>query len=442
MILRLALRARRNIRLAFVGAGGKTTAMFQLARQLEHPVILTTSTHLGIDQASMADRHYMVGSAGEIRETEIPPDGVSLFTGSLYNEHRLKCLDDNCLGALQDRADADNLPLLIEADGSHCMPLKAPAEHEPAIPAWANYVVNVAGLSGIGKPLTPQNVHRWEIFSRLSNLKLGDNVNPEALCKVLAHPEGGLKNIPKFARKALLLNQADTETEIAIAEDMAQTLKNVYDTVVVAALNSSNVEHQVHSVHEPVAGIVLAGGASTRMGQPKILLEWKGIPLIRWVVVNALAGGLWPVVVVLGAVIDPAEEAIKDLPVVVVKNIDWKKGQSTSVIAGLHALPANTGGAIFLLADQPYVPELIIRKLIHAHSLSLSPIIAPYVGERRANPVLFDQHTFPALMKLTGDTGGRILFQQFSLERLSWPDDRILLDIDTVDDYHKLKDLE
>jgi probable selenium-dependent hydroxylase accessory protein YqeC len=77
-----------------------------------------------------------------------------------------------------------NLSLLIEADGSHTCPLKAPAEHEPAIPDFAQTIIVVAGLKGLGKPLTKHWVHRPEKFAELSGLQIGEEVTGDALVKV------------------------------------------------------------------------------------------------------------------------------------------------------------------------------------------------------------------------------------------------------------------
>ena len=106
------------------------------------------------------------------------------------------------------RVSSNELPLLVEADGSRRLPLKAPAPHEPVIPEWVNTVVVVAGLSGLGKLLDPAWVHRPEIFAHLSGLELNAPVTSDGLINVLTHPQGGLKDIPYGARRVALLNQA------------------------------------------------------------------------------------------------------------------------------------------------------------------------------------------------------------------------------------------
>ncbi len=438
MKLRQALRINQNVCMAVVGAGGKTTLMFRLARQLSPSAIVTTTTHLGIEQRLLADQHFYINSAADLDFLEAHlPYGVTLVTGPQVGE-RLSSLAPDVFLRLREIVCKKNLPLIIEADGSRSLPIKAPSGHEPAIPPWADIVVNVAGLSALGKPFSSEIVHRYEEFALLSGLNHLAPITPEALCKVLIHPNGGLKNIPLEARKVIVLNQADTQ-DITVVEKMAVTLKDVYDAVLVGFLNSSDPDGEVQSVHEPIAAIILAAGASTRMGLPKILLEWNGKSLLRIVAENALKADLHPVIVVVGAIKEQAVKILAELPVCIVENERWEDGQSTSVVKGITTLGQPVGGAIFLLADQPQIPSGLLAELVRLHAHSLSPIIAPRVGGRRANPVLFDAVTFPNLLQLTGDSGGRQLFNQFPLEWLDWPDERILLDVDTADDYLRLK---
>jgi molybdenum cofactor cytidylyltransferase len=218
------------------------------------------------------------------------------------------------------------------------------------------------------------------------------------------------------------------------ATRLASELLAAYDAAIIASL----ADQKIWQVVEPTVGIVLAAGGSTRFGQPKMLLPWRGKPLIRWVVQAGLEAGLAEVIVVTGAVNAPLHAALADLPVHYVENPRWHEGQSTSVRAGLAELPGNISGAVFLLADQPFVRADLIRELVRVHRETLAPVIAPEVGSRRANPVLFDRVTFPALLALEGDTGGRAVFDRFPPRPLPWEDAAILGDIDTPEDYDRL----
>lgn len=434
----------RALRLALAGGGGKSTALFQLARQLPPPVLVTASTHLAVSQLAQADRHFKILSSEDLL---VPGDqlfdGVVLVTGPDDGAGRTLGLSEDLLDMLHYLAAARGVPLLVEADGSRRLPLKAPAEHEPAIPAFANLVVVVVGLSGLGKPLDQASVHRPERFAALSELEMGARVDPAAILQILLHPQGGLKNIPAQARRVVLLNQADAPEQVRVAGEMAWGLLEGYHAVLVASLGSS--APTVHAVYEKTAGVVLAAGGSSRLGRPKQLLEWHGAPLVRHVARQALATGLSPVVVVTGAKADQVKAAVQGLPVSFAHNPAWESGQASSVQVGVRALPTECGAAIFLLSDQPQVPSDLLGALVRTHAGSLSPLVAPRVHGQRANPVLFDAALFPELLLLSGDSGGRSLFsdpQRFPVQWIDWDDPDLLLDVDTPADYRRLQGMQ
>ncbi len=432
-----ALRLSSSPRVAFIGAGGKTTAMFQLARQLPGPVIVTATSHLGAWQIGLADQHIIIEKAAPLEELEHGLQGIILITGELDGE-RTKPVNSNLLHWLQQFCDYHSVPLLVEADGSREKPLKAWAAHEPPIPAFVDLVVQTVGLTGLGKPLSNESVHRAELFSKLSGLSLGEPITSDALVRMLTHTDGGLKNLPASARRAVLLNQADTHELQSTAQGLAQSLMHTYDSVIISSLT----QQQIFAVNEPIAGVILAAGGSTRFGQPKQLLDWKGEPFIRAVARIALDAGLSPVLVVTGANAKQVGSAVQDLSVMIINNEGWKSGQASSIrtaIGTLHSRKVNrVGGAIFLLVDQPQVTSSILRGLIEKHAEGLYPVVAPMVMDQRANPVLFDQVTFPDLLTLEGDVGGRAIFHKYRVEYLPWHDDRLLLDVDTPEMYQRL----
>lgn len=432
-----AIRASNSATIAFTGAGGKTTAMFQLARELntKTPVLVTASSHLGAWQVSLADKHLVLNAKDIFKLLNHEVNGVTLLSGD-FEGNRTKPLDTDTLNKVNEFCIYHAMPLLIEADGSRQKPLKAWAEHEPPIPPFVQQVVHVVGLTAIGKALSEAVVHRSAIFSRLSGLHTNEIITPDALTRVAIHLEGGQKNIPPNARRTILLNQADTPELQSVAQSMTCALLQDFNSVVIASVE----KREVFAVHEPVAGIILAAGESTRFGKPKQLLDWKGQPFVRAVAKTALEAGLSPVIIVTGAYRENVQAVVRDLNVKVVTNENWMAGQGNSIKKGVQVLQADdqVGAVIFLLVDQPQVNKSILKALREKHAEGLYSIVAPLVIDRRANPVLFDQVTFPELMKLEGDVGGRAIFHKYRVEYLPWHDDRLLLDVDTPEQYQRL----
>jgi molybdenum cofactor cytidylyltransferase len=164
----------------------------------------------------------------------------------------------------------------------------------------------------------------------------------------------------------------------------------------------------VASVVEPVVGVVLAAGTSSRLGRSKQLEPVAGKPLIVHTLERVLRSDLDRVIVVAGAGEDMVRGAIGGLPVEVVSNPQFGSGQASSVIAGVRQ--AETIGAdavVFLLADQPGISPWAINRLIEARRSSGAPVGMARYGDRPSHPVLFGKEVFPDLLLITGDMGGR-----------------------------------
>ena len=449
MELAHAFRINSGESLAFSGAGGKTTALFRLARQLEPPVLVTTTTHLSSDQLAQADQTINLDESIDLEDLfSTLAAEVIVLIGNKDGDDRVKGLPEWQLNAVAEIAKRRKITLLIEADGSRQRPLKAPGGHEPVIPSFVDLMVVVAGLSALGKPLTEQWVHRVEQFADLSGLNEGERISTEAITRVLLDPSGGLKGIPIGARKMCLLNQADNPQLQSQANRIARSLIPEFEAVIIASLNQGSLGAQgevksieggeVIAVHEPIAGVILAAGGSDRMGRAKQLLPWRGEPLIQHVVRIAIKSDLTPVIVVVGDAGEELKSVLAGQQVDLVDNPGWRLGQSSSLQVGLKKLPPNAGAVVFLLADMPHVTCPLIQALMEKHALTLSPVIAPVVDGQRGNPVLFDRKTFTELEKLKGDKGGKGLFSKYPVTWVEWHDSTILNDVDTEEDYQRL----
>ncbi|MGC4108744.1 MAG: nucleotidyltransferase family protein [Thermomicrobiales bacterium] len=190
-----------------------------------------------------------------------------------------------------------------------------------------------------------------------------------------------------------------------------------------------------------IAGIILAAGASTRLGRPKQMLDLSGKPVIAHVVERALVARLDDVIVVTGGGGEAVAGAVSPYPVRVVPNPAYRDGQSTSLIAGLNALADETDAVVVLLGDQPGVDPADIVTLMAARRASPSaPIAMTDYGTERSHPILFGREVFPELLAIRGDQGGRDVIRAHAAEVVtvasSLPEPP--LDLDTEDAYRAL----
>jgi molybdenum cofactor cytidylyltransferase len=190
-----------------------------------------------------------------------------------------------------------------------------------------------------------------------------------------------------------------------------------------------------------VAGIVLAAGQSRRLGRPKQLLELDGRPILDIVLQNASESLLTSVLLVLGSEADRISATVGNHGQQVVINPDYAQGQSTSLRRGIAALGNDVAGALVLLGDQPHVAPAVINRLIAAFADSGAEIVQPVYGGTPGNPVLFRRSAFPELLEITGDRGAREVIKQKrdAVHRVPFPDLSVPLDVDTDEDYRRLR---
>jgi probable selenium-dependent hydroxylase accessory protein YqeC len=228
LIRALGLEQARLISLC--GAGGKTTLMFSLAREfvaLGERVLVTTTTKIACDEAQGWLSFAATGAEQVQRSARrlLPQSrreragAVIAYSAVGGDGYRLvgfapEIVDELARGGCFDR-------ILVEADGSARKSLKAPAAHEPVIPSATNALIVVAGMSGLGLPLSEDNVFRAHIWSKLSGLALGAPVDADSVARAVIHPEGLARGGPASARTVLFLNQADTPGLSAEAKQVA-----------------------------------------------------------------------------------------------------------------------------------------------------------------------------------------------------------------------------
>lgn len=447
MKLSRALRLSAGDVVALTGGGGKTTTMFRLAEELaNHPskkmrVLTTTSTRILVGQILHAAAHVVFNPAESLVDILTRLDDALakynqvLLTGSIDIElNKAMGVPIKLIDALADSGRVG--VIIVEADGARERPFKAPAEHEPVIPTRTTIAVPMVGLDVVGQPLNDGYVHRAALVSALSGTNLGEPVTVSTVTAVLSHPQGGLKHIPSTARVIPLLNKAEGPASLATGRELAAELLACGRIEAVAIGAVQTAKDPIVEVYGRTAAIILAAGGSTRFGSAKQLARWGQKTFIESVVDVALAARAQPVVVVLGAEAERCRAALGNRPVEVVVNEAWAEGQSTSMKAGLAALPPNISSAIFLLVDLPGITPEVVGKLVQRHRQTLAPIVWPEYEGQRGNPVLFDRRLFPQLRQISGDTGGRplVLAYQDQAERVQVQNRAILQDFDRPED--------
>jgi len=194
--------------IALIGAGGKTSLMFALAKEFADTgdtVLLTTTTRLAADEAAGPWPEIIATDPAEIVAAAPPTAGaVLVHAGIDAVSDKVIDLDAETV----DRVTASKVfdRILIEVDGAARRPLKVPAAHEPVIPRAADTVIAVAGLSGVGRPLSGETVFRTEAWSGLTGLAAGDAVTATSVTDAATHAQGFAKGAPATAVRTLFLN--------------------------------------------------------------------------------------------------------------------------------------------------------------------------------------------------------------------------------------------
>jgi CTP:molybdopterin cytidylyltransferase MocA len=184
-----------------------------------------------------------------------------------------------------------------------------------------------------------------------------------------------------------------------------------------------------------IAAIVLAAGASTRLGQPKQLVEFFGERLLERAVRIAGEAGCQPVIVVLGASAQEIRKSLRAEPgngVAFVFNHAWAEGMASSIRAGVGSLPPEVAGTVILTCDQPSVTPEHLKSLIDRDPEATTA--SAYAG-RRGVPAYFPRSVFAELERIVGENGARSLLAGAATVALEGGE----FDLDTPDDLRILR---
>ncbi|HEX4066811.1 MAG TPA: nucleotidyltransferase family protein [Acidobacteriaceae bacterium] len=183
-----------------------------------------------------------------------------------------------------------------------------------------------------------------------------------------------------------------------------------------------------------VAAVVLAAGASTRLGQAKQLVRVGGESLLRRTVRIAAEAGCFPVVVVLGFEAERMEAELEGMPAEVLVFPEWAEGMGSSLRCGVEAVRRSdppSDAVMVLVCDQPRLSAEHLRALLTQHRTSAVPITASVYAGKTGVPAVFAREAFPELQGLQGDRGARNLIRRRAdrVQGISWSDGSVDLDV-------------
>jgi len=187
--------------------------------------------------------------------------------------------------------------------------------------------------------------------------------------------------------------------------------------------------------------IILAAGASVRLGTPKQLLNFRGETLLRRIARESLESVCRPIVAVFGHEAQNFSGEIKDLDVHAVENSDWKTGMGSSIKAGLKKLleiKNSSEGALITVCDQPFVTAATINELVETYQKTEALIVASEYQKTLGVPALFDKEIFDYLQNIKNGGGAKQIINQFLADTVSFPFPDGAIDVDTPDDYARL----
>ena len=194
-----------------IGAGGKTSVMFNLASALKmigKKVLVTTTTKIFLPEKEQYDSIVFDSSDTLARLKKSKPGTITCLGRGLHeNDHKVIGVDKGLVDQLFDSRLFDWI--LAEGDGSRGKAIKAPDVGEPVIPERTTIVLGLIGLDALGKKVNDENVHRSRLFCNVTGAKENDRIDESIIARLIISRKGLFKNVPEGSRRMVLLNKAD-----------------------------------------------------------------------------------------------------------------------------------------------------------------------------------------------------------------------------------------
>lgn len=441
MKLHEAFDVTRGDVVAFIGAGGKTSALVGLGYELMEAgwrVLATTTHHTTLEQLDLFPAALSSRAGSGAISQALTDHGFVFLYESLQGQH-VNGIHPTWTRHLLDSVDSD--VLLIEADFADGKPLKAPYDDEPRIPDEASLIIPVASLAALDQPLNEANLYNAQAM--IDRYGFGDDapVRSPWLAQVLRDEELGLKGVPENKRVVAFINQTPDKGYMRSRARLIAKLALKSDRFYGVALGSVRAIEPVIEVQRPIGAVVLAAGQSSRMGQAKVLLPWEnGKTIIEHIIEQLMRSRVDQINVVTGYYADQVRTLAKPMGVKVVHNRSHKTGEMLSSLkTGLRAMPAHVAAALVVLGDQPRIQPRVIYDILKTYAEGGGDIIIPSYEMRRGHPILIARRYWGEIMALPRDGAPRDVINKYA-HRITYVNvdtDSVLRDVDTPDDYQR-----
>lgn len=424
---------------ALVGAGGKTSTLIAMGHELTAAglrVLATTTTRIGAEQLSLMP--YAAAIDDGVRHLSLAlGENRFVFLHGDIRGNKVHGPPPEWIPRLLDSVDSD--VLLIEADGSRGLPLKAPKAHEPVIPDETTLVIPMASLSVLGQPLDEGHVYNAAAIDERYGFVMGNRVKSPWVAQVIRDETLGLKGIPPTARVIVFLNHAARQGYgRARARLIAQFILRS-QRIQGVALGSTRSADPICEVQRHVGAVVLAAGLSRRMGQPKVLLPWgHGKTVIEHILDQLMLARVPHIHVITGHRAGEVRKLAVEAGAEATHNEDYVDGEMLSSLkAGLRAMPAHISAALIVLGDQPRMQPKVVAQILTAYAEGAGDIVAPSFQLRRGHPILIDRRYWAEILALPAGGAPRDVIDRYQ-ERIAYitvDTDSVLRDIDTPEAY-------
>jgi probable selenium-dependent hydroxylase accessory protein YqeC len=227
MHLKEAFGLRHGETVSFIGAGGKTTTLFHLAKELRadgRKILVTTTTKIFKPAKPHVDRLFLVQEADALLEAtaKIQPPAIVAAGYNVDDEGKLIGIPAKWLDSFGKSKQF--AAILVEADGAASRLFKVPSEMEPVIPEQSQLTCWIMAIKALGKPLHPEWIHRVERVISLLGVSAETPLTKDYIIRLVKNPAGCLKGVPAQSRKIALLNQADSPDEVEKAGELGRAL--------------------------------------------------------------------------------------------------------------------------------------------------------------------------------------------------------------------------